>query len=232
MNSARFWIRTGIVVAVLVGLYLLAGKYLREYFNPQDIIDYIEQAGPWAPVAYLAISVFVPIMPEFALCVAAGAIFGLWWGLLWAWLGCTLGLIGPFWITRIFGRKPLERLLAKTGNFEKRVEKFQCSVEKHGWQYVAFCRLIPLIPFGVLNYTLGLTRISFWTYLWSSSVFILPAVSIYVYVGHAGRAVSGGAEGIWWKAAIALAILALLALLPRIIAKIRGKSMDDGCDDK
>lgn len=232
MNSARFWIRAGMVVVVLAGLYLLVGKYLRENFSPQDIINYIEHAGPWAPLVYLAVSMFVPIMPEFALCMAAGAIFGLWWGLLWAWLGVTLGLIIPFWTTRLFGRKALERLLANTGNLEKRVEKFQCSVEKHGWQYVAFSRLIPIVPFSVLNYMLGLTRISFWTYFWSSSVFIIPAVSIYVYIGYAGRAASGGAEGIWWKAGIALAVLALLALSPRIIAKIRGKSLDDDCNDK
>lgn len=232
MNSARFWIKAGIVVAVLVGLYLLASKYLGDYLNPQDITNYIEQAGPWAPLVYLAVSMFIPIMPEFALCMAAGAIFGLWWGLLWAWLGVTLGLIFPFWLTRLFGRKPLERLLSGTGNIEKRVERFQCSVEKHGWQYVAFMRLIPIVPFSVLNYMLGLTRISFWTYFWSSSLFVIPAVSIYVYIGYAGREATGGADGIWWKAAIALVVLALLALSPRIIAKIRGKSMDDGCDDK
>lgn len=81
-------------------------------------------------------------------------------------------------------------------------------VEAEGWRFVAFTRLVPLFPFNLLNYVLGLTRIPFLQYLVASYVFMLPGAVTYTYLGYAGREAMVGGEGLIQKGLIALALLA------------------------
>ena len=96
-------------------------------------------------------------------------------------------------------------------------------VENEGWRFVAFVRLVPLFPFNLLNYALGLTRIRFLHYLLATYICMLPGAIAYTYLGYAGREAIGGGEDLIQKALLALALLAAVAFLPRIIRKFRGK---------
>ena len=108
-----------------------------------------------------------------------------------------------------------------------RVKQLINGVEGEGWRFVAFVRLVPLFPFNLLNYALGLTRIRFLHYLVATYVFMLPGAIAYTYLGYAGREAIGGGEGLIQKILIALALLAVVAFLPRIIANIRrGPTID------
>ena len=73
-------------------------------------------------------------------------------------------------------------------------------VETEGWRFVAFVRLVPLFPFNLLNYALGLTRIRFSHYLIATYVCMLPGAFAYTYLGYAGREAVGGGEGLIQKA--------------------------------
>jgi len=95
-------------------------------------------------------------------------------------------------------------------------------VEKEGWRFVAFVRLVPLLPFNLLNYALGLTRLKFSHYLLATYVFMLPGAIAYTYLGYAGREAVAGGEGLIRKALLALALLAVVAFLPRLIGRLRG----------
>ena len=94
-------------------------------------------------------------------------------------------------------------------------------VEAEGWRFVAFTRLVPLFPFNLLNYALGLTRIPFLHYLIATLVFMLPGALAYTYLGFAGREAVAGGEGLIQKGLIALALLAAVAFLPRLVARLR-----------
>ncbi|MBQ0724412.1 MAG: VTT domain-containing protein [Cycloclasticus sp.] len=54
-------------------------------------------------------------------------------------------------------------------------------MEAEGWRFVDFVRLIPLFPFNLLNYALGLTRIKLWHYVLTSRINILPGAIAYTY---------------------------------------------------
>jgi uncharacterized membrane protein YdjX (TVP38/TMEM64 family) len=85
-------------------------------------------------------------------------------------------------------------------------------VERHGWKAVAFARLLPVLPFPVLNYMFGVTPIPFFHYLWSTFVFMLPACIAYVAFGSSmGELIlKGNVKGL----IIGIIVASLAMLLP------------------
>ena len=80
---------------------------------------------------------------------------------------------------------------------------------------------MPLFPFNLLNYALGLTRLSVQTFAVTSFITMTPGAFAYAYLGDAGReAVSGGPDLVR-KGLFALALLAAVALLPSLIRRWR-----------
>jgi hypothetical protein len=102
-----------------------------------------------------------------------------------------------------------------------RLQDIKEGVEREGWRFVAFVRLVPLFPFNLLNYALGLTRLSVQTFAITSFITMAPGAVAYAYLGDAGReAVSGGPDLVR-KGLLALALLAAVALLPSLIRRWR-----------
>jgi len=219
--------RMALGAGIIVILYLVAGHFLKGVLpQPEDLLNLIKDSGPWAPLVFIGLFICSPGIPASGLAIASGAIFGLWWGYLYTMIGALLAMIPPFWICRFLGRKLLHKLLSRVGgSIEDKVEVFQQSVEQHGWRYVAFCRLIPLFPFSLLNMVFGLTRINFWTYLVTSFFFVMPALFAFVYIGYAGaQAADGGGFWLYAKVFAALGSLILLAFLPQIIRFVRNRN--------
>jgi rhodanese-related sulfurtransferase len=95
-------------------------------------------------------------------------------------------------------------------------------VEAEGWRFVAFVRLVPLFPFNLTNYALGLTRISLQHYVLASLVCMVPGSVAYTWLGHAGREAAAGNTAAIRYGLIALALLAAIAFLPRLVRRLRG----------
>ena len=93
--------------------------------------------------------------------------------------GATLGAALAFLIARYLAS---DRVARKTGG---RVKQLIDGVENEGWRFVAFVRLVPLFPFNLLNYTLGLTRLRLLPYVIASYLFMLPGAIAYTYLGYA-----------------------------------------------
>ena len=74
--------------------------------------------------------------------------------MLYTITSATIGACLAFLISRYIARDWIEKKLSSP-----RWKRLEQGVDKHGWKIVAFTRLIPLFPFNLLNYALGLTRI-------------------------------------------------------------------------
>jgi hypothetical protein len=95
-------------------------------------------------------------------------------------------------------------------------------VDAEGWRFVAFVRLVPLFPFNLSNYALGLTRIPLREYVIATLVCMAPGAVAYTWLGHAGRgALSGEASSVRYGL-LGLGLLAAIAVLPRLIRRLRG----------
>lgn len=196
-------IATGITMAILY----------REHFDAQLLSQWIEGAGAAGPLLFILIYAVgtVVFLPGSVLTLAGGALFGPVFGTLYNLIGATIGATLAFLIARYLAFDWVER---KTGG---RLKRLQEGVEQEGWRFVAFVRLVPLFPYNLLNYALGLTRLRLTHYIFASLLFMLPGALAYTYLGYAGREAITGAEGMIQKGLLALALLATVAFLPRMI---------------
>lgn len=213
------------VLRILLGLVLLAAVgaavALREHFDAAALQAWVEGAGTAGPLVFMALYALATVLflPGSVLTLAGGALFGPVWGTLWNLTGATLGASLAFLISRYLGADWVTRRAGP------RLQRLNDGVTSEGWRFVAFVRLVPLFPFNLLNYALGLTRIPFLAYVLASWVFMLPGAFAYTWLGFAGREALGGGEGMIRNILIALALLAAVAFLPRFVRKLREKPM-------
>lgn len=114
------------------------------------------------------------------LVLAGGALFGPILGTLLNLLGATLGATCGFLISRYF--VPVKFTAVEN----VRVQKLIVMIERQGWRSVALLRLTPAIPYNLVNYAMGLTRIKFSHYLIATTVFLIPSKIIITYCGYYG----------------------------------------------
>jgi rhodanese-related sulfurtransferase len=140
---------------------------------------------------------------------------------VWNLTGATLGSALAFLIARYLGADWVSRRAGP------RLQRLNAGVADEGWRFIAFVRLVPLFPFNLLNYALGLTRIRFAAYVVASAVFMLPGALAYTWLGHAGRQALGGDAGMVRNGLIALALICVVTFLPRWLRKLRAQPMLD-----
>jgi uncharacterized membrane protein YdjX (TVP38/TMEM64 family)/rhodanese-related sulfurtransferase len=201
---------------LLAGTIVLAIVY-RDRFDAAALQAWVQDAGAWAPLLFMLIYAIAAVLflPGSVLTLAGGALFGPLLGTFYNLTGATLGAALAFLVARYLAS---DWVAARSGG---RLKQLINGVESEGWRFVAFVRLVPLFPFNLLNYALGLTRIRFSHYLLATYVCMLPGAVAYTYLGYAGREAVGGGEGLIQKALLALALLAVVAFLPRLIGRLR-----------
>jgi uncharacterized membrane protein YdjX (TVP38/TMEM64 family) len=151
----------------------------------------IKSWGQWALAGSIVLMVahsLVPFPAEFVT-FANGMLFGPVWGTLITWTGAMLGAALAFGLARWFGRPFVYAIM----NERHRVAVDEW-VRRQGIGVLLFSRLMPLISFNVINYAAGLTPISWWTFLWTTGIGILP-ISILMVV--TGDQLSSGQGSAW-----------------------------------
>ena len=211
--------RVGLALALVTGLFL--GFANREALGADALHRWMAAAGAWAPLAFIAFyaAATVLFLPGAVLTLAAGALFGAAPGAIYSLTGATLGATLAFLVARYLAADWVAR--RSGGRLKQLIE----GVEAEGWRFVAFVRLVPLFPFNLVNYALGLTRIPLPAYAAASFVCMIPGALAYAWLGHAGRDALAGGDGAIRNALFALALLALVAFLPRLARQFRRNSI-------
>ena len=218
-NTSTKWARLILFLVLAAGIALAV--IYRDQFNAAALESWIKEAGLAGPLIFILIYAAgtVLFLPGSVMTLAGGALFGPVFGVFVNLTGATLGAIASFLIARYLAHDWVAR---KTGG---RIKTLMDGVEAEGWRFVAFTRLVPLFPFNLLNYALGLTAIKFLHYAVATVIFMLPGAIAYTYLGYAGREAISGGEDLVQKIMLALALLAVVAFIPRLIAQIRKKPM-------
>lgn len=212
--------------AVLL-LVLLAGigtvVAFRDQLNASALALWINEAGPAAPLLFMAIYAVgtVFFLPGSLLTLLGGALFGPWLGTFYSLTSATVGSMLSFLVARYLAS---DWVAEKAGG---RLKQIVTGVENEGWRFVAFTRLVPLFPFNLLNYALGLTRISFTQYSIATYICMLPGAIAYTWLGYAGKEAIAGGEGTVQKIMLAIALLTVVSFLPRLVSMMRRPAMID-----
>ena len=190
----------------------------RDQINLATLYAWLASLGSWAPIGFVALYAIgtVAFVPGVVFVLAGGALFGPLWGSLWSLVGATLGATLAFLVARYIAGGWVAR---RAGGLLKRLID---GVDAEGWRFIAFVRLVPLFPFNLSNYALGLTRIPLVHYVIASLICMAPGALAYTWLGYAGREALGGETDAVRYGLMALGLLAAIALVPRLIARLRG----------
>lgn len=208
-STGALWLkRLGIAVALVVVVLLAreAGAYVPRFAR------WVEGLGLWGPVVFAAgyVVATVALIPGSALTLAAGAVFGLFEGTLYAFVAASLGASAAFLVGRYAARGLVEQRIAGSPRFAA----IDRAVGRQGLRIMLLLRLSPVFPFNFLNYGLGLTRVRFRDYL-IACLGMLPGTLLYVYYGWVAGEVAAAVGGATEKGAgsYAVQILGLLATI-------------------
>jgi len=216
MNSR--YIRLGVFAILIAGI--CAAVIFRDAFNAEQLAQWLQHSGAAAPLLFMLIYILgtVFFLPGSLMTLLGGALFGPVWGVFYNLTAATIGAMLAFLAARYLAS---DWVANKTGG---KMKQLLNGVENEGWRFVAFTRLVPLFPFNLLNYALGLSKIRFAQYSLASYLFMAPAAIAYTYLGYAGKEAIAGGEDMIQKIMLAIALLAAVSFLPRLIGKLRGKA--------
>jgi uncharacterized membrane protein YdjX (TVP38/TMEM64 family) len=159
---ARLWPRLALLTFIGVGVGLVAANGTVP--SAAAIEQRLRDLGGWAPAVFVASYAVATLLfvPGSLLSLAGGALFGPVWGVAINLAGATSGAILAFLAARYIAGDAVTRRVGP------RLRQVIAGVEAEGWRFVAVVRLVPLVPFNLLNYALGLTRIRMMPYALTS----------------------------------------------------------------
>ncbi|KAG6541247.1 hypothetical protein Mapa_017298 [Marchantia paleacea] len=179
-NWAAVW--RILVILVMLAAVSAACMLLPVEQMLRDFIIWVQKdVGPWGPLmlalAYIPCTVFA--VPASILTLGGGYLFGLFVGFITDSIGSTLGAIAAFLVGRTVGRSYVTSKLKDYPQFQA----IAIAIERSGFKIVLLLRMVPLLPFNVLNYLLSVTPMSVYTYSLASWIGMMPLTLIFVYVG-------------------------------------------------
>ena len=157
------------------------------------VVLQLTQLGPWAPVLFilLYVAAAVTLAPAFFLTVAAGAIFGVWWGSVIVFIGASLGASAVYALASPLGRSGwMQRMTA-----DPRVAAVRTAVTGEGALVMFLLRLSPLVPYNILNFALALSGVRYRDFA-IALLGMIPAILMYTYYGKVVGDVAALAAGV------------------------------------
>ena len=150
----------------------------------EDMQNFIEQFGNYAPIIFLLLASILPIFlfPPGIFSVIGGLLFGFKLG---AVLTITAAIIYTnimFLISRYFARNKIENFLEKRLTLKQFNRIFGLKDNKLA-TFLIICRLIPILPNSIVSYSYGLTRISFKHYFIANLIGLIPGRLIWLNFG-------------------------------------------------
>jgi uncharacterized membrane protein YdjX (TVP38/TMEM64 family) len=183
--SARSTVLIG-VLAVLAVAALVVVALTVDLPDVSVLRTWIMSVGPLAPLAFVAgYAVIVPTpIPKGVLTAAGGVAFGIAAGIPLVLLGATTGAALSFGISRLLGRDAVDHLA------HGRLERVDALIERHGVTAALVVRLVPVLPFTVLNYACGVTAMRLRHYLVGTASGLAPSISVVVVLASSGARIS------------------------------------------
>lgn len=216
----RTWRRAALLALAVIFMAALAwAPNLR-----QALTDGLSRAESWGYWGLAAVGLaFIPVsllfLPGSPLTLGAGFVYGVAPAVVAVSAGSTVGATAAFLTGRTLLRDALQRRLA--GN--PRLALLDRAVGRQGARLVLLLRLSPLVPYNLLNYMLGLTRVRLRDYVWASWLGMLPGTLMYAYLGSAAHSLADLAAGQAPRSAAAQGLFYFGLLATVVVAALVGR---------
>lgn len=211
----------GIVIKLLIGILLVAGIWWMvkcqcvhfKSLTPAALRDFIQSFGKLAVFVYIiayALNTISIVPPIAALSLTAGLAFGEVRGAIYLMTAAMIGTTATFIISRYLGRVLIEKMLK--GKFKDLDEK----LAKNGFMTILFFRVIPLVPYEILNYAGGLSRIKFKDYFFATFLGLIPGVIVAAFFGGSLGEIKSMRDMFAPKFLIAIGLMVIIIAVPGI----------------
>jgi uncharacterized membrane protein YdjX (TVP38/TMEM64 family) len=213
------------LLVLLVGVVIVRTTPVGTILSRQGAMDVVEylRTSSWAPLlfVFLYAGAVALALPGTILTLTGGAVFGFWGGLLLNSIGANIGANLAFFLARRLGRDGIRTLL-RNENLQKHMARLDEASREHGFRGVLVLRLVPLVPFNILNFAPGLTAIQWRAYALATVIGILPGTAVYTFFADALLQGSQQASReAFVRALVAGLLLVLLSLIPMILKKLK-----------
>lgn len=218
-GALRRWLKPLLLLAVLAAAIAgVRAAGLSDYLEQERLRALIAGFGPWAPALYMLLYTVAPalLLPGLPITIVGGVLFGPFWGVVYTITSATTGACLAFLISRYVARGWVERRLVGS-----RWRKLDEEVARQGWKVVAFTRLVPLFPFNLLNYALGLTKIGFVPYALTTFFAMLPACVAFIVFSSSLLDLLRGRVSPTFLAGVAL--VAAVSCLPVVLRRLSAR---------
>jgi uncharacterized membrane protein YdjX (TVP38/TMEM64 family) len=204
-----------LIAAVLAWMFVPAAEWI------DSLGQTVAGLGAAAPVLYVILYILgtIVLAPSPVMSIAAGVAFG-WWGLPLCVLAATAGATASFLLSRYFFDDTLEDWLTERPAFNA----VRRAVDEESWRILLLLRLSPAVPFGLLNYLLGLTKTPLGTYVITTALGILPGSFVDIYIGVIGKEAGSTAQ----LSLLVVGLIATVAVAALITIKARGYLREAG----
>lgn len=174
---------------------------------------------------YIAVPIYMLVYSIIVICALpasalmttlGGMLFGFLFGTTYAVISATLGAIASFLLVRYFFGTWLQVL------YETALKNFNAHITRYGTEYLLLVHFIPIIPFFVINILAGLTKISTFTFIWTTFLGIIPSSLLYAYMGSQLTVVQNMRDLISYPVIIGFSVLILFTLIPMIYKRFNG----------
>jgi uncharacterized membrane protein YdjX (TVP38/TMEM64 family) len=164
------------VIVILVAVALLV-----DLPNAVQLRDWATSVGPWFPLAFLGAHIVVTVFPfpRTAFTLAAGLLFGPALGVPLAVAAATVSAVIALVLVRAAGWQ-LNKLIG-----HPRIDSLDARLRERGWPTIISMRLIPAVPFSVLNYAAGASAVRVLPYTVATLIGLLPGTAAVVILGDA-----------------------------------------------
>jgi uncharacterized membrane protein YdjX (TVP38/TMEM64 family) len=154
------------------------------------------------------------------LTLGGGFLFGVLWGVIYVNAGATTGATLAFLFCRYVAGEWVQN------KYQDKLNNFNRELSKNGYRYLLALRLVPVFPFFLINICAGLTKIPLRTFVWTTSLGILPGSLVYAFAGSQLSAIESVEDIFSAKILSAFILLALFVIFPVLFNYIKRRRFE------
>lgn len=162
---------------------------------------------------YISTAFFIP--GAIPLTIAGGFLFGVFWGTIYVFIGAITGAALAFYSARHLMGNWLQQ------RYRNQLIKFNEVIDRRGYYYLLLLRIVPVLPFFLVNYLAGITRIPFRIFMLTLLIAVIPGAVVFTFAGRQLAAIESINDIFSAEMLMAFLLLVIVAFSPLFFKKYK-----------
>lgn len=225
-NKTNILILLLFIVAIIVLHYTGIGKCINfQHFkeNREQLLNFVNANYYLSVLIFIMTYIFIVIstLPLAALLtVVGGFLFNVFPTVIYTNIAGVIGATTSFLIFRYLLGKQIQQ------RYAIRLEQFNKNIKTYGATYLLIMHVVGLIPFFIINTLSAVTKIPIFTFMWTTSIGIIPGTIVYAYAGRKLGAINSCKEILSLEVISAFLLLGLLGIISLLVQRYQMKKMN------